>query len=148
VKKHPLPGAHDRARALRRDMTNAERQVWQMLRLRRIDGCRFRRQVSIGRYIADFACHERRLVVEVDGGQHDPARADEIERTRVLEHEDYQVLRFWNNEVLTNLEGVYEVIAAAPTLPSPSVGEGRVGVLSQPAKITPTPTLPHRGGGR
>ena len=103
-------------------MTDAERHVWQVLRLRQMDGCKFRRQVPIGRYIADFTCHEARLIIEIDGGQHDPSESDEIERTQVLEHQGYRVLRFWNNEVLTNLEGVYEAIAAALSKPSPSRG--------------------------
>ena len=120
-----------------------------MLRLRQINGHRFRRQVPLGRYIADFICHEARLVVEIDGGQHAPSMPEEIERTRFLEREGYCVLRFWNNEVLTNLEGVYEVIEAALSKPSPSMGEGREGVSpAPPTNITPTPTLPHRGGGR
>ena len=130
-------------------MTDAERQVWQVLRLRQIDGHRFRRQVPIGGYIADFVCHEANLIIEIDGGQHDAALPAEIERTRFLEREGYRVLRFWNNEVLTNLEGVYEVITAAPSKPSPSMGEGWEGVTPAPAvPSTPTPTLPHRGGGR
>jgi very-short-patch-repair endonuclease len=150
VKKHPLAGAYARARALRREMTDAERKVWRMLRLHQVDGQKFRRQVPIGRYIADFICHDARLIIEIDGSQHDAALPDEAERTRFLEREGYRVLRFWNNEVLTNLEGVYDVIAAALSKPSPSMGEGREGVTSDaapPSGITPTHTLPHRGGG-
>src|SRR5579862_8968360 len=126
MKKHPIDGARARARSLRRTMTEAEKRVWQILRSHQMTGCKFRRQVPLGRYVADFVCHEARLVVEIDGGQHDPSSSAEIERTRFLEDEGYRVLRFWNNEVLTNLEGVYEVIAAelARTLkPSPSMGE-------------------------
>ena len=98
-----------------------------MLRLHQMDGHRFRRQVPIGRFVADFACHDARLVVEIDGSQHDAASPGEIERTGFLEREGYRVLRFWNNEVLTNLEGVYDVIAAALQQPSPWMGEGREG---------------------
>jgi very-short-patch-repair endonuclease len=110
-------------------MTEAERQVWRILRLRQMDGHKFRRQVPIGRFVADFACHEARLIIEIDGGKHDPSFAPEIERTEFLESEGYRVLRFWNNEVLVNLEGVHRVIAEA---------------LDQ---ATPTQTLPHPGGG-
>jgi very-short-patch-repair endonuclease len=148
MKKQPLPGAHHRARALRRNMTEAERRVWRMLRLHQIGGFKFRRQVPIGRYIADFACHDARLVVEIDGGQHDQSSLGEIERGRCLESEGYRILRFWNNEVLENLDGVYSTIAAALAKPSPSMGEGREGVMSSPTKFTPTPTLHHQGGGR
>jgi very-short-patch-repair endonuclease len=133
-------------------MTDAELRVWRMLRLRQIGDYKFRRQVPIGRYIGDFVCHEARLIVEVDGGQHDASSLGEIERTRFLEGEGYRVLRFWNNEVLANLDGVYEIIAKElrRTLkPSPSMGEGWEGVVSDPEtdRITPTPTLPHHGGG-
>jgi very-short-patch-repair endonuclease len=110
-------------------MTEAERCVWQILRSQQMHGHKFRRQVPIGRYIADFACHEARLIVEIDGGQHDSSSPQEAERSAFLQNEGYRVLRFWNNEVLANLGGVYEAIA------------GELG------RITPTQTLPHRGGG-
>lgn len=120
----------DRARELRRDMTLAERRLWSILKLRQLDGFRFRRQLPIGPYIVDFACLEARLVIEVDGGQHmdspiDPAR-DGYLRNRGL-----RVLRFWNNEVMANLEGVHEMIGkhlaeSPPSQPSPaSGGRGR-----------------------
>ena len=102
VKKAPSAGAGERARTLRRDMTEAERRLWQMLRSRQTEACRFRRQVPIGGFIADFACHAARLIVEIDGGQHDPSSESEASRTRFLEGEGYRVLRFWNNEVLDN----------------------------------------------
>jgi very-short-patch-repair endonuclease len=129
MKKHPLPGAYPRARSLRQNMTEAERRIWQMLRLRQIGGYRFRRQVPFGCYIADFACHEARLIVEIDGGQHDRLSLPEAGRTLFLEAEGYRVLRFWNNEVLQNLDSVWDVIArelgqATPTQPSPVKGEG------------------------
>src|ERR1700722_1314261 len=112
MKKHPLNGAHIRARALRRDMTDAERKLWRVLRQRQVNGLKFRHQVPLGCYIADFVCHEARLIVEIDGGQHDPALRHEAERTAFLQDEGYRVLRFWNNEVLSNLSGVYDTIAA------------------------------------
>src|SRR6516162_3067091 len=111
VKKEPSPGARDRAPTLRRAMTEAERRLWQMLRSRQTEGCRFRRQVPIGGFIADFACHAARLIVEIDGGQHDPSSESEASRTRFLEGEGYRVLRFWNNEVMDNPEGVRAAIA-------------------------------------
>ncbi len=88
-------------------MTDAERKVWQVLR-GKLTGVSFRRQHQIGRYIVDFVCLEKRLVIECDGSQH-TEEADK-ERTRFLENEGFRVLRFWNNEILTNIEGVYEVI--------------------------------------
>jgi very-short-patch-repair endonuclease len=94
------------ARRLRRDMTEAEKVVWRLLRARQLEGYKFRRQQPLGRYIIDFVCFSHRLIIEVDGGQHsDPTRYEE-ERTRFLEGEGFRVLRFWNNEVLENSEGV------------------------------------------
>jgi very-short-patch-repair endonuclease len=89
---------------LRRDQTDAERLFWFAVRNRRLDGVKFRRQTTIGPYIVDFLCIEAMLVVELDGGQHSP-EADAA-RTRFLEQRGYRVLRFWNNEVIENLEGV------------------------------------------
>lgn len=93
-------------------MTEAERTMWRMLRFRQMEGRRFRRQVPIGRYIVDFLCHEAKLIIEIDGGQHDPSSQEETARTRFLEGEGYRLLRFWNNEVLGNPEGVERVIVA------------------------------------
>src|SRR5712664_4828444 len=129
MKKHPLDGARARARTLRRNMTEAERRVWQILRSHQMKGYKFRRQVPIGRYIADFVCHEVRLIVEIDGGQHEPSSPQEAERSGFLQSEGYRILRFWNNEVLENLDGVHQTIT------------------KELAGITPTQTLPHRGGG-
>jgi very-short-patch-repair endonuclease len=129
MKKHPVDGAHARARTLRHNMTEAERRVWRMLRSHQITGYNFRRQVPIGRYIADFVCHEARLIVEIDGGQHDRSSPQEAERSGFLQNEDYRILRFWNNEVLANPDGVHQTIAGelrriTPTQPSPIKGEG------------------------
>ena len=96
MKKHPLPGAYARAQSLRRNLTEAEHRIWQMLRLHRIGGCKFRRQVPFGRYIADFACHEARLIVEIDGGQHDRSSPLEAERTLFLLRQPLQLLRLLN----------------------------------------------------
>jgi very-short-patch-repair endonuclease len=109
-------------------MTEAERRVWQILRLHQLKGYKFRRQVPIGRYIVDFVCHKARLIVEIDGGQHDRSSPREAERSGFLKNEGYRILRFWNDEVLANLDGVHETIA------------------DELRRITPTHTLPHQGG--
>jgi len=112
---------HERAGDLRRIMSDAERRLWAALRARQLDGLRFRRQHPIGSYIADFACLEKRLVVEVDGSQHaEPTQAaHDTRRTRWLESEGYRVVRVWTNEVLENLDGVTEQIRVeALRLPS------------------------------
>jgi len=96
-----------RAKDLRKHMTDAEKLLWKYLRRRQL-GVKFRRQEPIGRYIVDFVCFEKRLVVEVDGGQHGGSYDDE--RDRWLNMQGFKVLRFWNNEVLKNIEGVLEVI--------------------------------------
>ena len=101
-----------RARALRVAMTDAERRLWACLRGRRLVGYKFRRQHPLGRYILDFACIEHRLAIEADGGQHSESAADE-RRTAWLERQGWRVLRFWNNEILANSEGVQETILEA-----------------------------------
>ena len=96
------------ARRLRKEMTDAERKVWQHLRSCRVEGYKFRRQHPIGRYVADFCCVERRLIIELDGGQH----AEEIqvqkdrERTAYLKQKGFHVLRFWDNDVLNDVDTV------------------------------------------
>jgi very-short-patch-repair endonuclease len=93
-----------RARQLRQDSTDAERALWKVLRSRLLSGYKFRRQHPIGRYIADFACIELKLIVEADGGQHNDSPADE-KRTLWLKNEGWKVLRFWNNGILSNTDG-------------------------------------------
>jgi very-short-patch-repair endonuclease len=96
-------------------MTNAEKKLWWYLRQLAVQGTHFRRQATIGPYFADFACHEQRLVIEVDGGGHaqfDQIVADE-RRTEYLQSRGYRVLRFWNNDIFENIEGVISVISAA-----------------------------------
>lgn len=108
-----------RARHLRRAMTDAERKLWWRLRERPVDRTHFRRQATIGPYFADFACHRCRLVIEIDGGQHafgERASAD-VARTKFLETRGYRVLRFWNNDVLQNAEGVMQQIYDALNSP-------------------------------
>ncbi len=108
--------SREQARRLRRDLTDAERRLWKHLRDRQIAGAKFRRQVPIGRYIADFVCLEAKLVVEVDGGQHAASGAD-VGRTAFLEAEGFRVLRVWNNEVLANTEGVVAMIEGVLNAP-------------------------------
>jgi len=90
-------------------MTDAERKLWLALRDRRLAGFKFRRQVPVGPFIVDFLCYHARLVIEVDGGQHAESARD-ARRDQWLEANDFRVLRFWNNDVLTNTEGVLTVI--------------------------------------
>ncbi len=98
------------ARRLRLTPTDAEIRLWSRLRRKQLDGFRFRRQHPLGPYVVDFFCPEAKLIIEVDGGQH----ADESDmRTRWLEARDYRVIRFWNNDVLANTEGVLLTILNA-----------------------------------
>ena len=102
----------DFARVLRRNSTDAERIMWRLVRDRRLAGVKFRRQVPIGPFIADFAAIEHRLVVELDGGQHADSATD-VRRGRFLEADGWRVVRFWNNEVMENREGVLEAVLDA-----------------------------------
>jgi very-short-patch-repair endonuclease len=118
-----------RARAMRLSPTEAERKLWWHLRHRLpLSGTHFRRQVRLGNYIVDFASHGLKLVIELDGGQHATQSKRDAIRSQFLESEGYQVLRFWNDDVLKNIDGVLEVVQSA--------------VLA-----TPTPTPPHKGEG-
>ncbi len=99
-----------RARDLRKNPTEAERILWQHVRRRQLGGFRFRRQHAIGPYIVDFYCFEERVAIEVDGGQHSRQAAYDAERTSFLESEGVRVLRFWNNQVLGEVEAVKHVI--------------------------------------
>ena len=107
MKKTPPPIAVTRARVLRRNPTDAEKAMWTLLRAQFADW-RFRRQVPLGFAIADFASHRARLVIEIDGGQH--GGAEDAARTAMIEREGYRLVRFWNNEVLGNLDGVAGVL--------------------------------------
>jgi len=108
----PPSSARSRARALRSQMTDAEQKLWRALRDRRLRGIKIRRQVPIGPYIADFICYEKRLVIEVDGGQHADSPRD-LRRDQWLATNGFRILRFWNNEVLSNLDGVLTVVVEA-----------------------------------
>ena len=102
-----------RARRLRSDSTDAERVLWRLLRNRQLAGCKFRRQAPIGRYIVDFVCFERRLIVEMDGGQHQARAHADAERTKWLAGQGFRVIRFWNNEVLGETAAVQDAVLAA-----------------------------------
>jgi very-short-patch-repair endonuclease len=102
----------DTAKRLRRHQTDAERTLWFRLRDRRLDGWKFKRQVPVDRFVVDFLCADARLIIEVDGGQHATRIAQDDERTRALEATGYLIMRFWNNDVLSNTDGVVETIAA------------------------------------
>ncbi|MGE5721872.1 MAG: endonuclease domain-containing protein, partial [Sphingomonadales bacterium] len=98
------------ARKLRRNSTDAERLLWSRLRARQLNGVKFKRQVPIAGFNVDFVALDRNLIVEVDGGQHGARVAADRERTSALEKCGYHVVRFWNNDVLGNLEGVLETV--------------------------------------
>ena len=100
-----------RSRSLRINSTEAETVLWNRIRNRQVAGQKFVRQQPIGRYICDFVCREKLIVIEVDGGQHAESAHDAL-RDGYLQGEGYRVLRFWNNEVLSNIEGVLLVIDA------------------------------------
>ncbi len=118
------------------EMTDAERKLWFALKDRRFQSFKFRRQVPIGPYVADFLTFESRLVVEVDGGQHAESARD-AKRDRWLAENDFRIVRFWNNDVLSNMEGVLTALATElhntphptsrlrSTPPSPAGGEGK-----------------------
>jgi very-short-patch-repair endonuclease len=103
------------------EMTDAERVLWMQLRAHRLDGLRFRRQTPMGQYIVDFVCHERRPVIELDGGQHAESQRD-VARDRWLESKGYRVLRFWNSDVFQNRDGVLETIVSAARVATPLPG--------------------------
>jgi very-short-patch-repair endonuclease len=116
-----------RARRLRQNSTDAELRLWHRLRSRLIEGHKFVRQEPIGPYVVDFICRERRLVVEVDGGQHAENETDR-QRDMWLRQHNYRVVRFWNNDVLANTSGVLETISKAlgeDTPPHPTAFGGR-----------------------
>jgi very-short-patch-repair endonuclease len=126
------PKMRQRARALRQDLTKAERTIWYGLRAHRLEGAGFRRQTPIGPYIVDFVSHAAKLVIEIDGGQHFEVghEARDKRRDAFLAAKGFRVLRFSNHDVMTNCVGVLETIALAvrdaraPSLPSPASGGG------------------------
>jgi very-short-patch-repair endonuclease len=143
------------ATSLRNSPTDAERALWKSLRGDLLNGLRFRRQFPIGIYIVDFVCFETRLIVEVDGGQHADSPHD-ARRDAWLKFQGFQLLRFWNNEVLQNMEGVMQVIAETTNsreqvLPPPLDGEGwgevkaRHTSLSHSTQSSTAQTVPKNG---
>src|SRR5262245_56633531 len=120
----PSSPARRHAERMRAERIKPEQKLWWHLRHRLpLRGSHFRRQVQVGRYIADFVSHKAKLVIEVDGGQHDERSQADAERSTFIEAEGYRVLRFWNNDVLSNIDGVLEeiqrTITSTPT-PNPS----------------------------
>ncbi|MGO4707220.1 endonuclease domain-containing protein [Microvirga sp. 2MCAF38] len=124
---HAEVGARQRAQAkqLRRELTPAERKLWHGLKAHRFQGLHIRRQVPMGSYIVDFVCHRTKLVIEVDGAQHGFERgiaADEV-RDAWLSSQGYRVLRFWNRDVLTELDSVLDTIFAHLPIDLPEAGD-------------------------
>jgi very-short-patch-repair endonuclease len=124
------PNLVNRAKELRQGETKAEQIIWSWLRAKKLNGVKFRRQQPIGNYVVDFVSFEKNLIIEIDGGQHnleDLKNNDEV-RTKWLESQGFRVLRFWNNEVSSNIEGVLaqtkEALVVHP-LPSPLPSKGR-----------------------
>jgi very-short-patch-repair endonuclease len=112
--------SRDFARHLRTNMTDSERRLWHHLRHRQLEGCRFRRQAPIGPYVVDFVCFERRLIVELDGGQHTQQKHEDALRTEWLNSQGFRVIRFWNHLVFEDQETVLETIwNALHTTPHP-----------------------------
>ena len=99
-----------KARLLRKNMTRQERKLWNLLRNKQFYGYRFLRQYIIDNYIVDFICVSKKIIIEVDGGQHNEVKISQYDskRTDYLSAKEYTVIRFWNNEIDTNLDGVYE----------------------------------------
>jgi len=127
------------AKALRSNQTKAEERLWYHLRAHRFMGLKFKRQKPMGRYVVDFVCLERRLIIELDGGQHAEQTTYDQQRDAWLRSQGYAMLRFWNNDVMQQLDGVLEKIRSAlspnpgsllnplplPLSPSPSSVNGR-----------------------
>ncbi len=118
-------------RVLRSNMSDAEEALWHLLRCRQISGLKFRRQHPFGDYILDFVCLENKLVIEVDGGQHEQQAWYDENRTQKLQAAGFRVLRFWNNEVLKEIESVKE----------------KIWLVAQELQSHPPPNLPLEEGG-
>ena len=126
-----------KARQLRRDQTDAEQTLWARLRDRQLRGAKFRRQHPIGPFIADFCCPEGKVIVELDGGQHAEKVAADQKRSRFLEGQGYQVLRFWNHDVLKDTNAVLERIAEVLSDPHPFPLPGRAREKTLRSKTRP-----------
>ena len=101
------------ARGLRKNQTDAESLLWRQLRNRQLSGFKFRRQHPVGEFIVDFCCTERQLIIEIDGGQHSWQSEPDRARTLCLESKGYKVVRFWNDQVLTELEALLKAVLLA-----------------------------------
>jgi len=109
------------ARQLRISLTDAEQRLWRQIRNRQLLGCKFRRQAPIGKYIVDFVCFEKRLIVELDGGQHARHQGYDHDRTEWLQSQGFRVIRFWNHDVLKEVEATKEVIVRNLHTPHPNL---------------------------
>jgi very-short-patch-repair endonuclease len=125
----------DFARQLRTNMTDAERWLWGMLRCRQLQGFKFRRQAAIGKFVVDFVCFDSKLIIELDGGQHNDTAVKNYDaaRTDWLMSQGFRVIRFWNHDIFESEDSVAEVIWTALGNPEPTV--------AQP----PSPALPTEG---
>jgi very-short-patch-repair endonuclease len=133
------PTAKQNSRSLRQEMTDAEKTLWRHLRMRQMGGYKFRRQHPLGRYILDFVCLEANLVIEIDGGQHAERQNADACRSTWLEERGFRIVRFWNNEVLKDIENVKAAIWNALDLNDQPP--------SQPSRTHPHPNLPLEGEG-
>jgi very-short-patch-repair endonuclease len=130
-----MPPSHGIAKNLRQRSTDAERLLWSKLRNRQVENCKFRRQQPIGKYVVDLVCFERKLIIELDGGQHALQEDEDAIRTEFLKADGYQVLRFWNNQVFGDWEAVLQAIYLAlahAAYPSPNPlpqGERAIGAV-------------------
>ena len=131
-----MDALRQKARNLRNAGTDAERRLWQYLRLKQLGGCKFRRQVPVAGYTADFMCPELKLIVELDGGQHVGKSAYDVRRTHVLEAEGYRVLRYWNDDVLLRTTAVLEDVLRALELMKNN-DKIRVKIKSTPPQSSP-----------
>lgn len=98
------------AKTLRKQTTDAERLLWKHLKAKQVEGFKFRRQQPIGKYVVDFVCFEKSIIIEADGGQHAEEKNKDHERDKWLKPQGFKVMRFWNNDILGNIEGVMETI--------------------------------------
>ncbi len=128
MKAHSQRGKSN-ARALRKSETDAERKIWQLLRSRSLNDAKFRRQHPVGPYVVDFICINEKLIIELDGSQHQQKQAYDAKRTAFLEQAGYRVMRFWDNDVLLQTESVMQAIYDALGSPHPG----------------PLPTIAERG---
>jgi very-short-patch-repair endonuclease len=150
TRKPPLPAAFlDAVRRLRGDCTDAEMLLWRLLRNRRLGGFKFRRQHPVGRFVLDFYCDVAKLAVELDGGGHAETgqRRRDTDRAEALAGEGIRVLRFWNNEVLDNTEGVLRAIWDALHSLTPAPSPGGRGEKKRTTKL-PRHLLPPPGEGK